>query len=1111
MRITALKPSYLPGKRLVIAVMLMIACSNYVAAQQAGNWAEVGRLPIRYIDPLIYEASSENWSITQDKQGILYIGNSEGLLIHDGVSWELIEIAAGLGMVRSVAMGPDEHVYIGGHGSLGYLGSDSLGAPDFISLKEQLPDEYQNFQDVWNIQRIGDAVYFLTEKYLFRWHDSSFKVWTSDSNFDYLAHADDRVIVSEDHTLRYLTDADTLRSIPLIGDKITRLRRVTTDGFNQLFAIADEGLVRCQIDLTSTSACRVHATEIGELLRIGNPYLLHPLAEGILAIGFDGHGLALIDSEGKLLRHIDDSEGLENLEVMNIFPDRDGGLWLALYDGLARLEPDGASSSFSRPNGIPSKVSDILRWKGRLYAATMLGLYELVPGKGNTPATFKKLRNSDEYINCFDLHIVEDTLLAGCIRGLVRIDEEAGRISSAKRIYDTFITHIAVDPSQEATFFVAEDQYISKFRYENGKANLVHKEQIDSYLRAVSVEPRSPGQTYTRLWADGFSGNVYRIDIPDNDSSWHILTLVEEHNLPGELSGHFILNGTVHVATANGLHRLVQRADDTPRFEINPATRNQEVMFISKDPDEKAWVLLDDSLRVIDAQHNRSANPLPANSETLREFGSVFEEADGTVWIGHARGIARYRPASKGQTELVPTPLITKITTIAEDSLLYSAFASRPAQLNLPYETGSLRFTFAPRSYDNPDFFQYRVWLEGMDAMWQPWTNEQVKEFTRLREGSYTLHLQAKNPAGQQSGVTSFSFDIYPPWYRTGWAYALWIALSGMTLGGFVWGSIRFQTHFLRKRNETMAHLINKQTEEIRAQKASLEEAVESLGVAYEQVTVINDDLIKTNHSLEDRTDKLREALEANKEILGITAHDLKNPLNGIIGLAQMIIEDLEEGQQATYESAADNIPLLKAEAERMLQIIKDLLDKHREGEKTTLKIERVLLSDIVASVVRWNKKQAKDKEITLHYHATKSVILEIDVMAIQRVLDNYVSNAIKYSPAGSNVWITIERLLCPEGTPIVRVSVQDEGPGLTDEDKLKVFGKLQRLSAKPTAGEHSTGLGLYIVKQLIESHDGTFGVDSQYGEGATFWFMLPTVELEESDYPELIITEPAS
>ena len=253
-----------------------------------------------------------------------------------------------------------------------------------------------------------------------------------------------------------------------------------------------------------------------------------------------------------------------------------------------------------------------------------------------------------------------------------------------------------------------------------------------------------------------------------------------------------------------------------------------------------------------------------------------------------------------------------------------------------------------------------------------------------------------------------------------------------------------------------------------------------------------------TPHSTNSRA-RLREALEANKEILGITAHDLKNPLAGIIGLAEMILADADDGSAS--ESVAENLPMLKGEAERMLKIVQDLLDSHRQGEELPLRIERTKLTDIISTVLRWNSQQAQHKEIVLGCDVALDVQVNVDVLAMQRVLDNYVSNAIKYSPQGTSVCVQAEIESC--AIPQVRVTVRDEGPGLTESDKAKAFGKLQRLSAKPTGGEHSTGLGLFIVKKLVEAHGGEVGVDSVIGQGSTFWFRLPVVAAPLTSTPE--------
>ena len=263
----------------------------------------------------------------------------------------------------------------------------------------------------------------------------------------------------------------------------------------------------------------------------------------------------------------------------------------------------------------------------------------------------------------------------------------------------------------------------------------------------------------------------------------------------------------------------------------------------------------------------------------------------------------------------------------------------------------------------------------------------------------------------------------------------------------------------------------------------------ESLADHAKEVDRINNKLNVTIHNMHERETELIHLLEANKELMSITSHDLKNPIGGILGLCDMIIEDLPDLEGATFQEVSENTHLIKQEAEHMMQIIKDVLDKHRKEVKHEFTMKETNVVNLIKEVILSNQSQATAKHIHIHFTHASQVLFHVDAPSFQRAIDNYLSNAIKYSPPHSNVWIELDGHSL-DGS-YWKVSVRDEGPGLSEDDKLKVFRKMQRLSAKPTAGEHSTGLGLYIVKQIVEQHGGTVGVDSEFGKGATFWMLI--------------------
>ena len=1071
-----------------------ITFGKVATAQKHENWSEVGRIPVRYFDTTIFDATPSNWAITQDEKGTIYAGNNAGLLIHNGDTWEVLPVPGNI--IRSLTLGADKKVYIGSFGELGYLGADSLGGPMYVSLKDHIPSPHHEFADVWHTYPFNDGVFFQTSGYLFRWQNNSMHVWEPESRFTNIIPLQELFLITEPERVFYISEEDSLQEIEIQGASLSKHMKIIHDGPESILAITEQGFVHCDINVESVSVCTLQESDIDTLLQNDRPFTMVRLPDGNLAVGFDGKGIALLDPSYRLLRLIDDRDGLVNLEVMDLFRDREDALWVALYDGLARVEPTDSWSTFSRTEGLPSQVNSIYRWQGKVFATTMLGIFELNSAANYSPANFSPVKGGDNFLACDGMAVIDSTLIAACVAGLAKIhvnSEQSGVITSLHESFEDY-RNILPDAYNPSIFYVTGDNGISKVQLRDGKTEFLHTEPFSPVVYELLIDPVQQDPSSTRIWATAHPGLLYRIDIPQNESQWRILQIGESHELEGKLTDIFFWSDTLRAATEEGLYDLHTSISDIPVFKKNEFIGEREINQVGIDSKGNGWVILDDTMRVAipsaDGVYATSA-PMISSRIDVSDIATLFEDSDGILWFGHSRGIERAVPQPGKISTSKPTVYLEKIAATSNDSLLLRGEALFQNSLVLPHKEASLRFTYAAQVFDLPDNVQYRVRLEGLNPGWTKWTRETMKEYTNLPEGSYTFMVQAKNLAGITSETQQFHLRVLPPWHRTGWAYTLWGLLGCLLFLGAVKIVNRYQTRRLQARNEKLNKLVEEQTEEIKAKNISL-------SVAYEEAQVINDNLVESNRILENSMDQLRDALEANKEILGITAHDLKNPLGGIIGLAEMVIQDFENGTQSTYESAVDNLPMLKDEAERMLQIIKDLLDRHREGAHTTINKERVLLGDIVSAVIRWNKKQAKNKGIHLEYFAEENTIVDVDIMSMQRVLDNYVSNSIKYSPPHSRVWIDVKR-----EDAVVRVSVRDEGPGLTDQDMQKVFGKLQRLSATPTAGEHSTGLGLYIVKKLVSAHGGEVGVDSVYGEGASFWFTLPLVDHEKEPLNE--------
>jgi len=237
--------------------------------------------------------------------------------------------------------------------------------------------------------------------------------------------------------------------------------------------------------------------------------------------------------------------------------------------------------------------------------------------------------------------------------------------------------------------------------------------------------------------------------------------------------------------------------------------------------------------------------------------------------------------------------------------------------------------------------------------------------------------------------------------------------------------------------------------------------------------------VVERTHELAEKNERLVQLDQEKNEFLGIAAHDLKNPLSTILGLSEMLAEDIDVLPVQTVINFATNISI---SARQMFDLIVNLLDVNQiESGKFKISWQAVDLYKLIQQILDSYQTRATAKQIHLHYQAQPCVI-QLDFNIARQILDNVISNAIKYSPLEKNVYI---RLI--ETETRVRCEIQDEGPGLSETDRQKLFGKFARLTAQPTKGEHSTGLGLFIVKKLVTTMNGQVWCESELGKGATF------------------------
>lgn len=242
--------------------------------------------------------------------------------------------------------------------------------------------------------------------------------------------------------------------------------------------------------------------------------------------------------------------------------------------------------------------------------------------------------------------------------------------------------------------------------------------------------------------------------------------------------------------------------------------------------------------------------------------------------------------------------------------------------------------------------------------------------------------------------------------------------------------------------------------------------------------------LLAHNHIHMLTMQQLKNANSFKDEMLHIIAHDLKNPINGITGYALMIDECVE--LEAEPRKWVANI---QKSSSKMLELIQELLKSASEENSFSLHKSEFSLNKLLNEVISSHEKDSRHKGqmIVLENQSACECTIIADRLKLYEVFENILSNAVKYSPGNTSITIAIK-----EGAAGCEVHISDRGPGFSQTDRKHLFKKFQRLSARPTAGESSSGLGLYIVKNIIELHKGNIFVEDREGGGSTFVVALP-------------------
>ncbi len=1004
-----------------------------VSAEAAWNDAQAG-------DPIIHRFTAtevgfplDAISLTEDPvTGRIYVGTESGLLSFDGKRWSRLNLPAELTHVKTLLADTDGRLWISADpDEIGYLAPAANGDFTYHSLGASLPENAKPILSGITARRYDSGIYFVTFRALIHWDGNSFRALHYGSEgrlspFEFEGKLWFHHL--ETGLYRIENDGPVLVAPPEnLSDKIIVGLERDAAG---LWCVSRNGF-----QLVGNPSRQAGSPDLLEFLGGSRTVQKLNLPDDITAIATYA-GIALVSPDRRAVRFIEHDDGLPSPRVNGVLLSRDHQLWIATGSGVARLDPRPAVTRlpFAGPNKPnPSLFGLAFEASGAAVAVTDIGVFR----RNQSSAPGRSLR-FERLPPISEPHWGGVRTAAGIVTGkisgldLIRGDAVAPIFSPGSFWFRELFPSV-----RPGLFLAAAAAKMGEITLgPDHTANFALRGDLDS--ATTSLIDRPNGDIYVGLQRGGLLRSA-------PGATACVDSTPKAHAAVGAYAATVVTADPQRAYAFIGPH--VYLLHETAPHELLGHTLPGPVRLAQLQPDGRRIAVVFDQELGVGPPHGVGLLTLDDAGRTTgwKVFGVPDLATVGTplriafepdlpdaIWLGGTQGLLRLRLDELTPWAPPPSPRIEPKLTGAEPGadLVELPFTGHLIHLQLASPHAAQRRVLG---------FQTRL---GPDAPWSPPSDRDTFEFSNLTEGTYRFMARTVNPAGQTSEPTYFTFTILPPWYRTGWAYS---GYAGLGLAVLL-GAIRYRERRVRARNAELERLVAL------------------------------------------RTAELEKANAAKDEFLASMSHEIRNPMNGVVGLSAAIdTAPLDPEGQHRFD-------LLRHCAAHLATLLEDILDFTRlQSGRVDLHEQPFAPAELITSVVAITAADSAAAGMPVKVALAPNVPAHVngDARRVRQILLNFVSNALKYAGRGE---IEVTAWSRPAGADRVELTfaVTDDGPGIPLEEQAKVFTKFERGSAARQARIPGTGMGLAVCLTLAERMGGRVWLESEPGHGSTFYLALP-------------------
>jgi ligand-binding sensor domain-containing protein/DNA-binding CsgD family transcriptional regulator len=757
---------------LLLVAFTKVSAQNTIALPDIVNYTKYA-----------YNAGAGNWNITQDKKGIIYVANDEGLLTFDGSFWKQYSTSSG-GTIRSLAMSTDGRVYVGSTAEIGYFEAGKTGILEYFSLNHLIPDSEKDFTEIWNVVVYGDAVFFRSFKRILELRNNKITVY-KDIAWSFLGSSNGRLISKA------------------FGKGLLTYQNNKWVQFIQGDTLAEKAQVVALLPLNKDSSLLItkkHGAYVlhGNMLLPfktpdiqaicnKNPYGASLIDDNRIAVVTSLGGCFIIDKKGQLIQRLAKQDGLQNNDILCVFVDRDKNLWLGLANGLDFVAYNNAIKHIYPDYDEQSGGKSAIIYKNNLFIGTSNGLYR-------APVTAQKdfsyVKSSFEAVSntkgqVWSLTEINGELVMGHNDGFFVIKNNTPVMVDSATGFWTFLPLSNVTPSP----VIAAGTYngVNFYKYENG---VFRNQNVHSHFESV----RFLAIDNDIAWASHPFKGLYKVNLNNGVNPTYTVYKDSKKIFSGNKNHIFKIKSRVVFVSETGIFEYDEKTDDfVPCALLRNVFGNMRVEYLREDNDGRLWFIENKRMGVVDFSNAKPEIihfPELNNKMMSGGFEFIYPYDANNIFVAGEEGFyhlnyEQYRTVKDNIPILIGSVRINN----KRDSTIFGGYASQDGLINkeapeINYAWNSIHFEYSSSLYGKQSSMEYSYLLEGLDKNWLPWSRKTEKDYSYLSPGTYTFKVKARTHEGEESPVMSYTFTILPPWYRSVWAYLFYALMAGAAIYG---------------------------------------------------------------------------------------------------------------------------------------------------------------------------------------------------------------------------------------------------------------------------------------------------------------------------------------